>query len=100
MYDLCWSSDSNCIITGSVDNSAIVWDVQKGRVLCTTDLILTIRMDDFGACEHMVALGMRDCVFMLFPGQQLSILNDSKQYVQGVAWDPLGQYVITASSDR
>jgi len=62
VYDLCWSSDSNCIITGSVDNTAIVWDVQKG--------------------------------------QQLSMLSDSKQYVQGVVWDPLGQYVVTASSDR
>ena len=37
---------------------------------------------------------------VLFPGQQLSMLSDSKQYVQGVVWDPLGQYVITASSDR
>ncbi len=30
IYDLCWSHDSNYIITGSVDNSAITWDVQKG----------------------------------------------------------------------
>ena len=37
---------------------------------------------------------------VLFPGQQLSMLSDSKQYVQGVVWDPLGQYVVTASSDR
>lgn len=32
IYDLCWSHDSNFIITGSVDNSAIIWDVQKGAV--------------------------------------------------------------------
>ena len=30
IYDLCWSHDSNFIVTGSVDNSAIIWDVQKG----------------------------------------------------------------------
>ena len=35
-----------------------------------------------------------------FPGQQLSVLNESKQYVQGVAWDPVGQYVTTTGSDR
>ena len=44
VYDLCWSSDSNCIITGSVDNTAIVWDVQKGETLCyvwhAIDLVL------------------------------------------------------------
>ncbi len=31
IYDLCWSCDSCRIITGSVDNSAIVWDVLKGE---------------------------------------------------------------------
>lgn len=31
VYDLCWSCDSCSIISGSVDNSAIVWDVQTGR---------------------------------------------------------------------
>lgn len=30
IYDLCWSQDSSQIVTGSVDNSAIIWDVQKG----------------------------------------------------------------------
>ncbi|XP_011314709.1 chromatin assembly factor 1 subunit B [Fopius arisanus] len=31
IYDISWSPDSNFIVSGSVDNSAIVWDVQKGR---------------------------------------------------------------------
>nr|CAD7587363.1 unnamed protein product [Timema genevievae] len=31
VYDLCWSPDSTCLISGSVDNTAILWDVQKGR---------------------------------------------------------------------
>lgn len=30
VYDLCWSCDSSRIITGSVDNTAIVWDIQRG----------------------------------------------------------------------
>lgn len=33
VYDLNWSPDSNFIVSGSVDNSAIVWDVGKGRSL-------------------------------------------------------------------
>ena len=32
VYDLAWSPDSNQLITGSVDNSAIVWDANKGTV--------------------------------------------------------------------
>lgn len=30
----------------------------------------------------------------------MSILKESKQYIQGVAWDPLGEYVATLSTDR
>lgn len=62
IYDLQWSPDGNNIISGSVDNSAIIWDIVKG--------------------------------------QKLVILKDHKHYVQGVCWDPLGQYVVTNSSDR
>ncbi|XP_064628393.1 chromatin assembly factor 1 subunit B-like isoform X2 [Lineus longissimus] len=31
IYDLCWSPSGKYMITGSVDNSAILWDVHKGK---------------------------------------------------------------------
>nr|XP_046260058.1 chromatin assembly factor 1 subunit B [Scatophagus argus] len=62
VYDICWTRDGNFMVSGSVDNTAIMWDVHKGQKLC--------------------------------------ILNDHKSYVQGVTWDPLGQYVATLSCDR
>lgn len=62
VYDICWSKCSQFLITGSVDNTAIIWDVAKGRNIC--------------------------------------LLSDHKGFVQGVAWDPLGQYVATLCSDR
>ncbi|XP_046605773.1 chromatin assembly factor 1 subunit B [Neodiprion virginianus] len=31
VYDLSWSPDSNFLVSGSVDNTAILWDVEKGR---------------------------------------------------------------------
>lgn len=37
---------------------------------------------------------------VLFAGQKMCIFNDHKSYVQGVAWDPLGQYISTLSCDR
>jgi hypothetical protein len=33
VYDLQWSPDGRCLISGSVDNSAIVWDVRTGKIL-------------------------------------------------------------------
>ena len=33
IYDLCWSADGKFMISGSVDNSAILWDLTKGRAL-------------------------------------------------------------------
>ncbi|KAF7215698.1 chromatin assembly factor 1 subunit B isoform X2 [Nothobranchius furzeri] len=62
VYDICWTRDGNFMVSGSVDNTAIMWDVNKGQKLC--------------------------------------IFNDHKSYVQGVTWDPLGQYVATLSCDR
>ncbi|KAG8276572.1 Chromatin assembly factor 1 subunit B [Homalodisca vitripennis] len=61
VYDLSWSPDSKNLISGSVDNSAILWEVSSGK--------------------------------------NLGILGDHKGFVQGVAWDPCGQYVATMSSD-
>ncbi|QCD84821.1 chromatin assembly factor 1 subunit B [Vigna unguiculata] len=62
ILDLQWSSDAKYIISGSVDNCCIIWDVNKGTNLQTLD-----------AHAH---------------------------YVQGVAWDPLGKYASSLSSDR
>ena len=30
IYDLAWSPDGNQLVSGSVDNSAIIWDINKG----------------------------------------------------------------------
>ncbi|XP_076603181.1 chromatin assembly factor 1 subunit B [Chaetodon auriga] len=62
VYDICWTRDGNFMVSGSVDNTAVMWDINKGQKLC--------------------------------------ILNDHKSYVQGVTWDPLGQYIATLSCDR
>ncbi|XP_069492213.1 chromatin assembly factor 1 subunit B [Ambystoma mexicanum] len=62
VYDICWTLDGNYMASASVDNTAIMWDVNKG--------------------------------------QKVSIFNEHKSYVQGVTWDPLGQYIATLSCDR
>ncbi|KAM4796648.1 chromatin assembly factor 1 subunit B [Rhinophrynus dorsalis] len=62
VYDISWTQDSNFMASASVDNTAIMWDVNKG--------------------------------------QKMSIFNEHKSYVQGISWDPLGQYIATLSCDR
>lgn len=48
VYDLCWSPDSSSLISGSVDNTAIVWDVQKGNL----ELFLVVSL--FSCCKLQV----------------------------------------------
>jgi len=37
---------------------------------------------------------------LAFAGRNVGLLKEHKGFVQGVAWDPLNQYVATLSSDR
>ena len=62
ILDICWSHDGRYLLTGSIDNYAIVWDCLKlTKVTC---------------------------------------LSGHHGYVQGVAWDPLNNYLCTLCSDR
>uniref|UniRef100_A0A5K3F019 WD_REPEATS_REGION domain-containing protein n=1 Tax=Mesocestoides corti TaxID=53468 RepID=A0A5K3F019_MESCO len=69
IYDLCWSPDDENIISGSVDQSAIIWQ-------------LDLSSDNTAGSGKAV------------------VLRDHKHYVQGVAWDPLGVFAVSMSSDR
>ncbi|VDK34795.1 unnamed protein product [Taenia asiatica] len=70
VYDLCWSPDGTALISGSVDQSVILWSLD-----------LSVEGASGGTCKSVV-------------------LRDHKHYVQGVAWDPLGIYVASLSADR
>ncbi|GLD93444.1 hypothetical protein PINS_up002036 [Pythium insidiosum] len=60
--DLAWSPDSAFLCSVSVDNSSVIWNIEKGEV------------------------------------QERR--KDHTQYVQGVAWDPLGEFLVTEGNDR
>ena len=62
VVDICWSADGLFLVSGSVDNESIIWDVTKG------------------AKVHM--------------------LSGHKNWVQGVSYDPLNDFVATISADR
>lgn len=62
MNDASWAPDATALLTGSIENVCVVWDVSKGK------------------------------------GQ--GRLTEHGHYVQGVAWDPAQQHVVSQSADR
>lgn len=77
IYDLAWSPDGVFIITGSMDNVARIYNAQTGMSRLTLD-------PDFA---NII-------------GQMVRQIAEHSHYVQGVAWDPLNEFVATQSSDR
>lgn len=59
---MAWSPDSRRVLTGSVDNTCIVWDVAKGK--------------------------------------DIAVLEGHGNFVQGVCWDPAGNFLVSQSNDR
>ena len=84
VYDLCWSPDNTQLLSGSVDNTAILWDVPKGYFF-------------------VYDIPKRTASYLnsnFFTGKANVIFSEHKGFVQGVAWDPKNQFVATLSSDR
>jgi chromatin assembly factor 1 subunit B len=80
IYDLAWSPDGVFFITGGVDNTARIFNAHTGM---RNTYILRARYN------------MLKCT-----GQLIRQIAEHSHYVQGVAWDPLNEFVATQSSDR
>ena len=82
IYDLAWSPDGVFLMTGSMDNIARIYNAQTGRFSETIG-------------QRLLLL-----ISTLQPGQMVRQIAEHSHYVQGVAWDPLNEFVATQSSDR
>jgi chromatin assembly factor 1 subunit B len=78
IYDLAWSPDGVFFITGGVDNTARIFNAQTGMLV------------------SVLKSAVSDCCI----GQLVRQISEHSHYVQGVAWDPLNEYIATQSSDR
>lgn len=78
VYDLAWSPDGEFFIAGSTDNTATIWKASSGESLVLGTM--------WRYANHL-----GECVFAL---------REHTHNVQGVAWDPLNEYIATQSSDR
>jgi len=47
VYDISWSADSKLLLSGSVDNTAILWDVKKGIMYCDFTVVVVVVVVDF-----------------------------------------------------
>ncbi|KAG5445927.1 Chromatin assembly factor 1 subunit B [Clonorchis sinensis] len=103
IYDVCWAPDSQALISGSVDHSLIVWQLDlpaapKSTLPPTDEKSAKLTSSEDRPNGTVIAppptpssgSGATKCL----------ILRDHKHYVQGVTWDPLGFYVASLSSDR
>lgn len=73
IYDLSWSPDDQFLLVGLTDNTARIWEISSRKT------------------ENLGCNRVEKCV---------KILRDHQHFVQGVAWDPLGRYLVTESCDR
>ncbi|KKY19532.1 putative chromatin assembly factor 1 subunit [Phaeomoniella chlamydospora] len=78
IYDLAWSPDGLHFITGGVDNTARIYNASTGEQI--SERIRNIANE--------------------FEGQLIRQIAEHSHYVQGVAWDPLNEFIATQSSDR
>ena len=80
IYDLAWSPDGSYFIIGSMDNVARIYNATTGMI-------------KFLKSQHSQALTEST-------GTLIRQIAEHNHYVQGVAWDPLNEYIATQSSDR
>lgn len=118
IYDLCWSPDGQALVSGSVDHSVIIWQLNLGPVSSSGSPPKTLsngvvgpaarvsnppysisQMTDSAATDLAPDLALSSAA-TVSSGMKSLIMRDHKHYVQGVTWDPTGFYVASLSSDR
>ncbi|KAA3675532.1 chromatin assembly factor 1 subunit B, partial [Paragonimus westermani] len=109
IYDLCWSPDNQALISGSVDHSVIVWQLDLAHAVRSvspttsshTETSSAMTVGPAGDTVSTGAVAPTPTTSTSGSGNtKCLIVRDHKHYVQGVTWDPLGFYVASLSSDR
>lgn len=75
VYDLSWSPSGEYLVSGSVDHSMFIWSLNNPyRMFLANNF-------------HLIAAKYQS-------------FRDHKNFVQGVSWDPLDEFVVSQSCDR
>nr|CAH8819342.1 unnamed protein product [Trichobilharzia regenti] len=104
IYDICWSPDERALISGSVDHSIIVWQLDLAPSSSSATAVEDVGNVGDTALDNVNPTRPENTTVSsatnIHSGIKALILRDHKHYVQGVTWDPLGFYVASLSSDR
>lgn len=85
VYDLSWSQDSQFLLSGSVDNTAIVWDVQKGSKTLITDHKGFVQGVAWDPLNKFLATLSTDRFFRLFDVQSKKIVQRNNKSILPVS---------------
>lgn len=81
VYDLSWSQDSQFLLSGSVDNTAIVWDVSKGNKTLIRDHKGFVQGVGWDPLNKYLATLSTDRFFRLFDVQTKKIVQRNNKSV-------------------
>lgn len=110
--DMMWNSER--IVTGSADNSAILWDTQSGRELHKWTFRSPVRCVAFSPGDSIIAIattklmGQDSNVYLYAhdPKEQsqspepIGVLEGHEGTIVRVLWYPTGEIILTGSEDK
>ncbi|XP_016147784.1 chromatin assembly factor 1 subunit B-like [Sinocyclocheilus grahami] len=92
VYDISWTSDGNFMVSGSVDNTAIMWDVNKAKVACNSNTVrqrgkryLDLKPDQWSLLEELsTVLKPFESVTVFMSGQKYATVSAIPPLVKGL----------------
>ena len=88
IYDLAWSPQGDCLIVGGTDFVARVINATDGESFARP----CVQSQMCGESSRSRAAPL--------PGSIIREISEHSHHIQGVAWDPLNEYIATQSADR
>jgi WD40 repeat protein len=102
-----FSPDGTRVVTASMDSTAIVWDVESGRIISklfhSLRTLDAIKLASFSPDGTRVVTATETGMAQVWDaesGEQVTILDERADQVNSIVFSPNGTLIVTASRDR